>query len=78
MLMVGVVYHLLEAVRTDLLQVGKVSRPYDLLWPVAKRLKPTVETVAKVVEDMGRLGKAPVIASISRKRLVFPLHVILF
>lgn len=34
--------------------VGRVPRHYDLLWPVARRIKSPAEANAKVVEETGR------------------------
>ncbi len=35
--------------------VGRVPRHYDLLWPVARRIKSPAEANAKAVEDTVRL-----------------------
>jgi RAB6A-GEF complex partner protein 2 len=42
--------------------VGRPQRPYDLLWPVARRRTFAVEPGAKVTEEFGRHTKAPTAA----------------
>ena len=39
--------------------VGRPQRPYDLLWPVAKRRTFAIESKATVTEDIGKLTKFP-------------------
>lgn len=42
-----------------LFAVGRPQRPYDLLWPVAKRRTFAVEPGAKVTEEFGKDAKPP-------------------
>ena len=39
--------------------VGRPQRPYDLLWPVARRRTFAIEPGAKVTEEFGRHTKTP-------------------
>jgi hypothetical protein len=43
--------------------VGRPQRPYDLLWPVAKRRSFAVQSGAKVTEDTGNESKATVLVT---------------